>query len=293
MAGAKRDLTARGCAVIGSPVSHSLSPVLHTAAYQELGLSAWRYVRREVGAGELAGFLTNVAAHGIDGLPVGGLSVTMPGKREALAIADERSDTAVAIGAANTLVPIRDSGSAIRWRAFNTDIDGIIGALGSIVSSTPISSVGYQHPVIVGSGGTAAAAVAALRRLGQTEMTIIGRDRGRAAATFAAADRLGIEAHWVSWDKCHQTLSAADLIISTVPAGVADSLIGLAWNPGLVLLDAVYAGGDTRLMGDAARSRARVVGGRAMLLHQAVEQVRLMTGQSPDVEVMRAALDAA
>lgn len=289
MVGAECDQTARSCAVVGSPISHSLSPVLQTAAYADLGLTSWRYVRREVRAGELAQFATKVANEGIDALPVGGLSVTMPGKREAMALADHRTDTVIALGAANTLVPVRDGQSVTGWSAFNTDVAGVSGALWR--ANAGVS--GNRDAVVIGCGSTAAAALLGLNQLGHREVSMIGRDRDRASATLAAADQLGISVCWVPWTRREKVLAAADLVVSTLPAGIADCLVGTPWRSGLIMLDAVYAGGETAMMSDAARSGAWVIGGRSMLLHQAVEQVQLMTGHLPNIHVMRTAIEAA
>lgn len=275
----------RACAVIGSPVAHSLSPALHTAAYRELGLS-WRYTRRDVPAGQLARFVDDVAAAGLDGLPCGGLSVTMPGKAEALARADVRDERAAVLGAANTLVPTYEADELRGWTAYNTDVDGIVGAFGE----QRVGDLAASQCLIVGAGGTAAAAVAAFRAMGAGTVQVLARNHDRAAALRDVGDRLGCRVSLLPWTSAADVLRAADVIVSTVPPGVADAVAADGLRTGQVVLDAVYAGGTTELLRQAQRAQATAIGGVQMLLHQAVEQVRLMTGRRPSTEAMRAAL---
>lgn len=255
-------------AVLGSPVAHSLSPVLHAAAYAELGLDGWVYTAHECTEAELAGF--------VDGLDASwaGLSLTMPLKRVALDVATEVSPLAAAIGAANTLVLLGG-----RRHADNTDVAGLVGAIG------PVSG----RAVVLGAGGTAQAALAALRDLGIDEVDVLVRDLARTAELRATAERLGAA------PRLHADLAApgryvdgADVVVSTLPAGAADHVV--CRGAGTVL-DAVYAPWPTRFAAQAAG--ARVVSGMDMLLHQAVRQVELMTGRPGPLEAMRAALDAA
>lgn len=278
--------TRRACAVIGSPIAHSRSPALHAAAYADLGID-WQYGRHDVPAGELGGFVDRVGTCGLDGLACGGLSVTMPGKAEALARADSRDPRAVVLGAANTLVPHYDDGERLTgWSAHNTDVDGIIGAY----ADHGLRSSAGHRAVVIGAGGTAAAAVAALRALGSDEVEVVARNHDRAAALVGAGQQLDVEVHLLPWSSILDRAEAADLLISTVPPGVADQVTGARFHRGQLVLDAVYAGGSTALLAAASTAGATAIGGMWMLLHQAVEQVRLMTGRTPSVEAMRAAL---
>src|ERR1700752_2403990 len=124
-------------AVLGSPIAHSRSPQLHLAAYRALGLDEWTYERIECGADELPGVVGGFGPEWV------GVSVTMPGKFAALRFADQRTDRAELVGSANTL--LRTSRG---WRADNTDIDGVIGALGSVSGWASRRALGG------GSGGT-------------------------------------------------------------------------------------------------------------------------------------------
>lgn len=276
----------RACCVIGSPIDHSLSPALHTAAYRELGLT-WVYTRREVPAGALAGFVDDVSRSGLEGLACGGLSITMPGKAEALARADTRDERAVVLGAANTLVPRFGSDAVEGWTAYNTDVDGIVGAY----AEHGLTDVTSRRCVIIGAGGTAAAAVAALRSLGASEVGVLARNPDKARALVEVGARLECHVELLPWSAGERgAVRDADVVASTVPPGVADTIAASGLRGGQVVLDAVYAGGETALLRHARADGAIAIGGVHMLLHQAIEQVRLMTGQRPSAQAMRAAL---
>ncbi|HEV7656335.1 MAG TPA: shikimate dehydrogenase [Mycobacteriales bacterium] len=256
-------------AVLGRPVGHSLSPVLHSAAYAALGLADWAYTAVDCGEDELAGFLAGL------GPEWAGLSLTMPLKRVGLAAADEVDPLADAVGAANTLL------LGERRTAYNTDVAGIAAALREAGTQSPRSAV------LLGAGGTAQAALAALVTLGITNPVVLVRDVGRTGELRATADRLGAELDLRAG--LPGPVPAVDLVISTLPAGAADELVPV----GGVVLDVVYAPWPTRFAATAAAGGATVVSGLTMLLHQAAAQVDLMTGRTAPVEAMRQALDAA
>ncbi len=262
-------------AVLGMPIEHSLSPVLHTAAYAELGLSGWDYGRYAVDEAGLPGFVAGLGPEWV------GLSLTMPLKRVALEVADEVTPDTAAIGAANTLVR-REAG----WLATNTDVVGIEQALRAV------GVTAVERAVVVGAGGTAQAALAALRGLGETAPTVLVRDPARAGALRDTAERLGVTPRIVGGFPS-TPLPPADVVISTVPAGAADVLADVAWDPATVLLDVIYAPWPTAPAAAAAAAGCRVAGGLEVLLHQAVGQVELMTGRPGPTEAMAAALAAA
>jgi len=272
-------------AVLGSPIAHSLSPVLHRAAYAALGLPG-SYDAHEV---DEAGLPSFVAALGPEWA---GLSLTMPLKRVALEVADTVTDSAAAIGAANTLVPGPDG-----WRASNTDVTGLVVALRRAGSGAASRGGTGGRAVVLGAGGTAQAALAALGELGIEDVTVVVRDAGRAGELRAAAERLGVSpaiAPVLTDDVAAATvLAGADVVISTLPAGAADELAGAHWRPGTTLLDAVYAPWPTAIAAGAAAGGATIVSGLEMLLQQAVAQVELMTGYPGPEAAMRAALDEA
>jgi shikimate dehydrogenase len=280
---------ARRAAVLGRPIGHSLSPVLHRAAYRALGLSGWTYDAIDCGADELAALVARA------GPEWAGFSVTMPGKRAALEAADRRMDAAELVGAANTLVPGPDG-----WTAANTDVDGIVGALSG---AEAVAGDGTDSGVVLlGAGGTAQAAVVALRHLQTNRIDIAGtpgaavqvlvRDPDRTGALQATADRAGMDlaVHILDSPAATRQLDRAGLLISTLPAHAADPLAGRVWSPRVVLLDAVYADWPTALARAVTGAGGRAISGTEMLLHQAAEQVRLMTGHAAPLDAMRAAL---
>lgn len=261
--------------VVGSPIEHSLSPLLHTAAYAALGLADWTYSHHEVSAGQLAAHVA-----GLDD-SWRGLSVTMPGKEEALALAVRVGDEARLVGAANTLT--RAPGG---WRADNTDVLGLQRALGE---------AGLVRPArvdLVGSGATARSALVALHRLGAGRVRCVVRSRLR-PETAALASALGVGLEVVRYAEWASSPARVDLLLSTVPQHAAPSVDAAAVAEGGVVFDVGYAPWPSPLASTAAAHGIRAIGGWTMLLHQAVEQVRLMTGLDAPVPAMRAALAGA
>ncbi|SOD74246.1 shikimate dehydrogenase [Jatrophihabitans sp. GAS493] len=269
-------LTGRA-AVLGRPVSHSLSPVLHNAAYLALG-RPWHYEAIDCGEQDLGDLLASAGDEWV------GFSVTMPLKRVALALADVVEPRAVAVGAANTLLPLRDR-AAPGWRATNTDVDGILRALAE-VGAQP------RTATILGAGGTAQAAVAAIGELGLSSCTVLVRDPSRTADLKATALRVGVELAIETFTDAHPALGS-DLLLSTLPAHAADLLAIRTWHRDQVILDVVYDPWPTALANSAQADGATVVSGALMLLHQAAAQVELMTGASAPLQEMRDALRGA
>ena len=265
--------------MLGSPVAHSLSPILHAAAYAALGLTGWRYDAMECDERALPGVVDGLGPEWV------GLSLTMPLKRVSMEVADEVAPVAAAIGAANTLV-LSGDGPRRRRRAENTDVLGIVAAL----REAGLERVG--RAVVLGAGGTAQAALAALRELGESAPTVLVRDTARTGDLRAAADRLGVRPV-IRGGLPEARLPQADLFRSTLPAGAADRLRPDRWNAGTVVLDVIYAPWPTAVAAAAAAGGCTVVSGLAVLLHQAVAQVELMTGRPAPVDAMRAYLNAA
>lgn len=263
----------RRAAVLGSPIAHSRSPQLHLAAYRALGLD-WSYERVECDAAALPGFVAGL------GPEWAGLSVTMPGKEAALAVADARSERAVLVGSANTLVRTEDG-----WRADCTDVDGVSGALRG-------AGVGrVERAVVLGAGGTARPALLALRDLGATAVTVAARDAGRARNALDLAEQLGLTATRVGFDGpgLGAACAAADAVVSTVPAE-AGAAVAAAVAAAPVLLDALYHPWPTPLAAAVEAAGHTVVSGLEMLLNQAYGQVEQFTGQPAPRDAMRAAL---
>lgn len=260
----------RKAAVLGSPIAHSRSPQLHLAAYRALGLHSWTYDRIECDADELP---TVVGGFGPEWV---GVSVTMPAKFAALAFADERTERAELVGSANTLVR-----STTGWLADNTDVDGITGALGAVSG----------RAVVLGSGGTAPAAVVALAELGVAGITVVARNPDRAGPVVRLAATLGVPAGFCGLGDAAlaDVIAAAGVLISTVPADVAERYAPtLAGVP--VLLDAVYHPWPTPLAAAVGAAGGTVISGLQMLLHQACTQVELFTGLPAPRQAMTCAL---
>ena len=273
------DQTVRRAAVLGSPIKHSLSPVLHGAAYQALDLNGWHYDKIECDEAGLPGMVDSM------GPEWAGLSLTMPLKRVALTVADEVSPLAEAIGAANTLV-FPPAGPAAGRRADNTDVAGMFSAL----REAGLTRV--EQAVILGAGGTAQSALAAVRELGHQSPIVLVRNLARTSELRETAERLGMRPT-ISDGLFTEPLPAADLVISTLPGGAADPLSATHWKPDTMVLDVVYAPWPTSFAGSALAAGCPVVSGLAVLLYQAVAQVELMTGRPGPVEAMRTALVAA
>lgn len=255
--------------VVGSPIEHSLSPALHLAAYNALGLN-WDYGRVEVARGELATFVAE-----LDDL-WRGLSVTMPLKEEALALADSADEMARATHVANTLVRTSDG----QWRAFNTDVLGIVESIRQVAPGRS-----FDQALILGSGATARSAIVALARLGVRRVMIAARrPEGGAAVAELAAER----SMTVTVIDAHPRSINADLVVSTIPADAAAPWADVGEDfTGAVLLDVTYAPWPTTL---ARAWSGPVASGLDLLVHQALAQVQVMTGHAVPVEVLRAAL---
>jgi shikimate dehydrogenase len=259
--------------VLGRPIAHSRSPELHLAAYRALGLRGWTYERIECGAEELPGVVGGFGPEWV------GVSVTMPGKFAALRFADERTERAAQVGSANTLVR-----TPAGWRADNTDIDGVSGALASIGGAS-------GRALVCGSGGTAPAAVVGLADLGATGITVVARDPQKGARLVELGARIGVPTGFCALDsgELAERVAAAEVLVSTVPADVAARYAAtFAAIP--VLLDAVYDPWPTPLAEAVSAAGGRVIGGLQMLLHQAFAQVEQFTGLPAPREAMACAV---
>ena len=262
-------MTVLRCAVVGDPIAHSLSPALHRAGYAELGIAA-SYDAVRVPGGELAGFVSGLDASWR------GLSVTAPLKREALELADEVSDRARLAGGANTLVR-----TTTGWAADNTDLPGAMAAVRERYDG-PVSAA-----TIVGAGATAASTGLALAELGARTIRLLARDRARAAETVAALQRHpGLEVDVVPID-CAAMIG--EVVISTIPAAAqTETLVGSSADAAVVF-EVVYDPWPTPLAA-AARDRGQpLVSGLDLLVHQAVLQFAMFTGQDGPLEAMRSA----
>ncbi|MFB8210262.1 shikimate dehydrogenase [Streptomyces sp. NPDC056010] len=251
-------------AVLGSPIAHSLSPVLHRAAYAELGLDHWSYSRFEVDEQTLPGFIER-----LDG-SWAGLSLTMPLKRAVIPLLDGITDTAASVEAVNTVVFGEDG----RRTGDNTDIPGMVAAL----RERGVDKV--ESAAILGAGATASSALAALAGICAGPVTAYVRSAARADEMRGWGERLGVDVRIADWAEADRALNAP-LVIATTPAGAADALAGAVPERPGTLFDVLYEPWPTRLASAWADRGGAVVGGLDLLVHQAVLQVEQMTGRSP------------
>lgn len=269
MTGAGEPPAAIRCAVVGDPIEHSLSPTLHRAGYDALGLDA-RYDAVRVPAGGLAPFVA--------GLDEGwrGLSVTAPLKREALDLATEVSDRAVLAGGANTLV--RRGGA---WAADNTDLPGAVAAVRER----------YDGPVgvvtIIGAGATAASTGLALAELGARTVRLLARDPARAQETVAALRRdPRIEVDVVALE---EAAVVGEVVVSTIPVAAQTASLVAATATAAAVFEVVYDPWPSPIAAAALARGQALVSGLDLLVHQAVLQFALFTGHDGPLETMRAA----
>jgi shikimate dehydrogenase len=269
--------------VLGSPIAHSLSPVLHAAAYRELGLSGWSYQAIECDEARLPALLASL------GPDWAGLSLTMPLKRAVLPLLDRADPLVTEVGGANTVL----LAGGVRT-GYNTDVPGMVAA----IAAAGLTVAGQA--LILGGGASACSALAALRRAGAVSAVAAVRDRARAGELEAVAGRVGMDLALVAFEPgqaradwlARQRGRRWPLLVSTVPAGAADGHAGLLASGELAaeaVFDIVYHPWPTRLAAAAEDAGASVIGGFELLLHQAADQVSLMTGLAAPVPAMRAA----
>ena len=254
-------------AVIGSPVSQSLSPAIHNAAFAEMS-KPWRYVAIDVDAEY---FEEEVLAAREAGML--GLSITMPHKDAAFALVQHRDEIAQRSGSVNTII-FDDSGII---RGANTDGDGCCDALvrGGVV-------IEGSRAVVLGAGGTARAVIAALGLRGASDIAVVNRTQSKALAASECAKvaRVGSESD----------IADATLLINTtsVGMGTSESPVSPAFlHSSLIALDAVYHPLETAFITQARSAGAQTVDGLWMLICQAVRQEELWCGVTPDPQVMR------
>lgn len=263
------------CGVIGDPVAHSLSPIIHNAAFAALGLD-WVYVAFPVPSAE-----GRLVVDAMRALHIVGLSVTMPHKQAIAEFADQASDDVMALGAGNTL----------RWvdglvRAETTDGPGCVSALRE-AGADPTG----KRVMVLGAGGTGRAVVQALSRSEAKEVVVVNRTRDRAEAAVALGlgrARIGVV----------EEANDCDIIINATSVGMtgnAESREPLidpnGIGPGQVVNDLIYHPLVTPLMSMAAERGAHVVGGLGMLLHQAALQFSYWTGETAPIKAMRNAIE--
>jgi shikimate dehydrogenase len=268
------------CAVLGDPIDHSLSPVIHRAAYASLGLDRWRYDAVQVPGGGLAGFV-----QGLDPADWRGLSLTMPLKREVLPLLDTRDDWVRLAAVCNTVVLDEDG----HRHGLNTDVTGALMVLGE-------HDVPVDRAVVLGGGATAASVLLALAERGAAHATLVVREPARAEETLRVvrAHPRGPEVVVRTVAEVTASRLEADIVVSTVPASaqVPGLLAAVAGIP--VVFEVVYEPWPTPLTQAAQQSGHTVLSGLDLLVAQAVNQVVAMTGRFdvPVGALRRAAEDA-
>ena len=225
-------MAATRAAVLGSPIAHSLSPVLHSAGYRELGLTGWSYQAIECDEQGLAGLLDSL------GPDWAGLSLTMPLKRAVLPLLDSTQELALDVGAANTVL-LEDG----RRHGYNTDVPGMVAAL-RLAGVTAAGSA-----LVLGGGATACSALAALRDIGASDIAVAVRSRERAEPLRAVAGRLGLDVRLIDFGP-DLASTRWQLLISTVPAAGA-AAVANQLKTGRVVAEAVFDV-DLRSLADRA-----------------------------------------
>ncbi|MFD2455420.1 shikimate dehydrogenase [Corynebacterium mendelii] len=269
---------ARRAAVIGHPVDHSLSPVLHTAGYTALGLDDFSYGRIDCDADGVAPLLAG------QGRSYAGFSCTMPCKFAALAVADHATHRATSIGSANTLVQVEPG----VWRADNTDCDGVAGALDELGVARDLSGA---RALVVGAGGTARPAVWALGGRGVDHIDIVNRsDRSDQFRDLARACGVSVSFHPTEHADLDTLVAASAVVVSTVPSA---AIVGLEHRLAKVpVVDVIYNPWPTALVSAARANGVAAVGGHVMLACQAYSQFEQFTGHPAPTQAMRASLEA-
>lgn len=272
------------CGIIGNPVEHSLSPAIHNAAFQKLGLNFVYLAFRVEAIGE--------AIKGLRALGnFRGASVTIPHKVAALPFLDSVEPTARHIGAVNTIVA--EGGSLT---GYNTDATGALRALreGSV-------TLKGQHVVMLGSGGAARAIAFALGAEGGIDrLTLLGiddKERAALARDLQSKTGMAVEALPLDQETLRTVLPEAQVLIHCTPMGMSPKVQGTAvpaplLHAGLTVMDIVYNPRETRLLKDAKAAGCRTIPGLEMFLHQAAAQFELWTNQPAPTDVMRAVLES-
>lgn len=258
-------------AVAGSPIEHSLSPLIHKAGYAALKMD-WNYEKYELNVSTFPDFIKNRSQDLV------GMSLTMPLKEGAIQIADSVTDLAKNVNSANTLI-FKDG----KIMAGNTDIYGIVAALQTN------KQLDITNPSIIGSGATARSAVAALSQLGATKVMLCARNENTLDELKNVAQQFNLQVIVISWNEIYKAL-AASTVIGTLPSGSMDSFAAMGPEIPGSLLDVAYSPWPSKIALEWILRRGFVVSGLEMLLHQAVRQFELMTGQKAPVKQMREAL---
>ena len=268
------------CGVIGNPIGHTLSPVIHNAAFNHLKLD-FVFLAFEVKADDL-----EFAMHGMQGLGICGLNVTMPHKIAITRYLDEADSTVKFLGSANTI--LNDDG---KLSGFNTDGVGALQAL----RENGVNPTG-KNVVLLGAGGAAKAIAYSLSKEAE-RLYILNRTPEKAAVLADALNRMSsnkVVGNLLSPSTIQASLQNADVLINTTSVGmypaVGNSLVAPQWlKPNLTVMDAVYNPVETKLAKDAKAAGAKVISGIEMLIYQGAASFNIWTGHTAPVAVMQTA----
>ncbi len=260
--------------VLGWPLTYTLSPIIHNAAFRNVGLD-WVYLQWPVPPEEL-----DDAVAGLRALGAMGASVTMPHKEEIVKLLDGLSGDARTLGAVNTIQRLGD-----RLIGHNTDVDGFRAFL---EEDAGVDLEG-KSCLVLGAGGAARAVVKALGDLGAAGIAIAARTPQRAEEVTAQVGHS--DTRVCDWDEAGAEAEVADVIVNATPVGMreGDPLPGTSFNSGQLVVDLVYDPPSTEMVERARSGGADAWGGLGMLVHQAAAAFRIWTGQDPPLETMSAA----
>jgi len=269
--------TTRVAAVLGWPVTHSLSPVIHNAAFAALGMD-WTYVALPVEPGEVP-----AAVAGLRALGFAGANVTMPHKEAVADVMDDLTEDADRLRAVNTIEVARD-----RLIGHNTDAPGFARFLVHDVGFEPAG----KTALLFGAGGAARACALAVARAGLTRIVVALREPARAAPLADALDGFATEVEAIAFDDAGDV--TADLVVNATPLGAHGEELPLPkLGPDGLFVDLLYRPAMTPGQQAAREAGAQAVGGLGLLLHQAALSFELWTGRQAPLEVMSAAAVAA
>jgi shikimate dehydrogenase len=259
--------------ILGWPLSFTLSPVIHHAAFRALGLD-WVYLSWPVPPEDLG-----PAVAGLRALGARGANVTMPHKQAVLEHLDEASGDAQVIGAANTVQML--GGKLV---GHNTDVDGFR----EFLLADAGAEVRGRRCLVLGAGGAARAVVRALGDLGAGTIIVVARDERRASALSDLADNT----EGARWESAGAIADSSDVVVNATPltSGSGDVLEGTTFGSDQIVVDLVYDPPSSKLVERARNGGAAAWGGIGMLVHQAAASFRIWTGQEPPLETMSAAV---
>jgi shikimate dehydrogenase len=260
--------------VLGWPLEHTLSPVIHNAAFRQLGLH-WIYLAWPVPKPDLA-----AAVGGLRALGAMGANVTMPHKETIVTLLDEVSGDARSVGAVNTVQRLGD-----RLIGHNTDVDGFR----EFLIDAGVRASGLRA-LILGAGGSARAVVKGLADLDIGEVVIAARRPLRGAELTSLVGSTPAAVH--PWEDAARLAGQADLVINATPVGMKrgeNPIPGAQWRTDQAVIDLIYRPPATPVIESARAAGASAWGGMGMLVHQAAASIRIWTGQDPPLETMSAA----